>query len=207
MPLSLLRGMLPRAIRLARSSSRARAVETADGHPVRALHKNIRMALRARRRPLVVAGLVAASVVVLALTLLPPGGWQHGGTPESASETPSEPASSAAAVIDDDPVVAVPQLLVQRSGCLTSASVVCLDGVDQAGSAVMASDSYAVRQAQQGISADAGPDYVRWTPSLAERTGNMALVVLAPPDAHSKPASALVIKGEAGWRLREIFTY
>jgi hypothetical protein len=45
--------------------------------------------------------------------------------------------------------------------------------------------------------------------SLLDRSGNVMLVALAPPDSPSgpqtKPASALAIKGEAGWRLRDIY--
>lgn len=182
--------------------------------------------ISARRRPLVVAGLVAASGFVLALALLPPTGGHGEGDAgpraaadgEAAPGTYGEPSVASAAdqraltdaLEGDDPVAGVSALLELRAACLAAASVVCLDGVDQAGSAMMAADSYSVRMVQQGGS-DAGIDgYDAFRPSLVEQSGNSALVALLPiasSTAESQPASALVVKGEAGWRLREIFDY
>lgn len=77
----------------------------------------------------------------------------------------------------------------------------------------MAADSYAVRQAQ-AVPESRQPGVSGRTTGLGatvqERTGNAALVVFGDPtDAgiNAQPASALVIKGEAGWRLRELFDY
>ncbi len=177
--------------------------------------------LRARRRPLLVAGLVAAAGTVLALTVIPAGeassqaGQASDTRPSSSVRTTGaaatgRSASDAAALAGDDPVLAVPVLLRLRAECLAAASVICLDGVDQAGSAAMAADSYTVRLIQQGGSREEKPDDACCTVSLVERTGNSALVALAPrpgAPANSKPASALTIRGEAGWRLRELFDY
>jgi hypothetical protein len=123
-----------------------------------------------------------------------------------------EPADRAA-IAGDDPATAASALLRVRAGCLAAESVVCLDSVDQAGSAALAVDGYTVRLLQQGARTPAGPDYGTHTATVAERTGDSALVTLTPasPGApadigpESQPASLLVIKGEAGWRLREIF--
>jgi hypothetical protein len=107
-------------------------------------------------------------------------------------------------------------LFVERARCLAAASLACLEGADQLGSAVLDADQSAVARARGGATAHHGPDYTRYQASLIERTGNSALVELAPPASgsgaraapeNSKPASVLVIKGEAGWRLREIFEY
>lgn len=177
--------------------------------------------LRLRRRPLVVGGLVAAAATVLALTLLPAGDpASRGGAagdaraPSSASPTgraaegPSK--AEAGALAADDPVAALPVLLRLRAECLAGASVVCLDDVDQTGSAAMASDSYTVRLLQRGGSRTQALDAACCTLTLVERAGNSALLALAPragAAGDSKPASALIIRGEAGWRLREIFDY
>ncbi|MBX0298947.1 hypothetical protein K2F54_03050 [Cryobacterium sp. 1639] len=129
-------------------------------------------------------------------------------------------------VESDDPAAAVLELLRQREACLAAASVLCLDGVNQAGSVAMAADGYTIRQAQATPNASGDDDVPGNAPPVTavvqERTGNAALVVLAPgPDSDSdsdaptraeatvntQPASALVIKGEAGWRLRELFDY
>ncbi|WP_308464741.1 protein kinase domain-containing protein [Rathayibacter soli] len=128
-----------------------------------------------------------------------------------------------------DPVAATTVLLVERARCLAIASVPCLNTVDQADSAQLAADR-ALLQQVAGAKAEPTVGYDRFTVSLIQRTGDSALVELTPPrpqsstapagdtkaggtktddDAGSaaggKPASALVIKGEAGWRLRQIF--
>ena len=114
-----------------------------------------------------------------------------------------------AAIAGDDPVSAVLALLARRATCLASASLVCLVDVDQTGSAMLASDSYAARERQQGGSGRTLIDYAGYVPSLAERSGDVAVVALTPTPGREKsqPASVLVIKGEGGWRLREIFDY
>ncbi|TFC01868.1 hypothetical protein E3O42_09295 [Cryobacterium adonitolivorans] len=116
----------------------------------------------------------------------------------------------------DDPAAATLALLQLREGCLAEASVLCLEGVDQAGSVAMAADSYQARQEapSAGRLAAQGPLTVGkatvFTATVQERRGNAALIVLTPVaggPARMQPASALVIKGEAGWRLRELFDY
>jgi hypothetical protein len=137
-------------------------------------------------------------------------------TPGASDPGPAVPDGAAAelSILEgDDPAAAALELLQRREACLTDASVLCLENVDQPGSVAMTADSYAIRQAQAlpesrqpGVSGGAGD----LTATVQERTGNAALVVLSDPtDAgiNAQPASALVIKGEAGWRLRELFDY
>jgi hypothetical protein len=116
-------------------------------------------------------------------------------------------AADRAAITGDDPVTAGPALLRVRAQCLAAASLICLDAADQAGSVALATDGYTVRMTQQGTPASADVVWDLRTASLAERTGDSALVTLTPGpgDPERKPASLLVVKGEAGWRLREIF--
>ncbi|TDW28469.1 protein kinase-like protein [Cryobacterium psychrophilum] len=149
-------------------------------------------------------------------------------SPSLASDTPAAPGSPApragpesenpVALTGDDPVLAVSGLLDARAECLAQASIICLDAVDQSGSTALAADSYAVRMRQEGGAAVREPDYTSLAASLVERTGNVALVALTASGSdptggdstgalNSKPASVLVVKGEAGWRLREILTY
>ncbi|MBC7442919.1 MAG: hypothetical protein H7311_10455 [Ramlibacter sp.] len=130
--------------------------------------------------------------------------------PTSASGSATGPAtgltdSERGTVNADDPVPAVSALLRLRQQCLLAASVVCLDGADQAQSSAMAADSYTIRLTQQGGASAAPDDFSTWSPVLTDRTGDVALASLTPPDAQRKPASVLVVKGEAGWRIREIF--
>ena len=200
--------------------------------PAAAGMKRLRDRARLRRRPVILAALLASALVLPALSLLPesagseestgpeqstmrqPGTRQPGDPPDAAgrgTDSPAVAAQDAAALDGDEPVLAVPVLLRLRAGCLAAASIVCLDAVEQPGSAVMAADSYGARAAQQGGGTAAAPTFEGYTAGLVERTGNSALVALAPPDgpagAEGRPASVLVVKGEAGWRLREIFDY
>ncbi|KFF60779.1 hypothetical protein JF66_02010 [Cryobacterium sp. MLB-32] len=168
-------------------------------------------------------GLVASSTLVLALTFLPTGGDARRGegadaapadggseiTSSAATEAPlTEFSDAATAVTGDDPVRAVTELLIQRSVCLDSASVMCLDSVDQAGSPAMATDRALLMHIKQGEQTESAETRGWGDAALVERTGNMALLSVLPaePTGDSKPASVLVVKGEAGWRLREIFT-
>ncbi|TFD82822.1 hypothetical protein [Cryobacterium fucosi] len=195
-------------------------------------------ALRAHRGPILVGLLLAAAGAVLLLTLgyHPVGGRGNAApAPGSASPAAPVPASSAAssaasprqtpapiaepgdaaadvaAVEGDEPVPAVRVLLRLRAGCIRAASVACLDGVDQAGSAALASDGQAARAGQQGESAVPVVEAGQTTPTLVERRGDVALVAVVLADASAegdgKPASVLVVKGEAGWRIRQIFDY
>ncbi|KGJ72130.1 hypothetical protein GY21_17380 [Cryobacterium roopkundense] len=204
---------LLRTVRPTGRGARAGVLELAKRQALVALSTRLVQSLRARRRPLSIAALIAASALVGALTLLPPGGQaSRGQIAAPAAPLPEGvdlPDPAAPLAIADDPVRAVPGLLTQRSACLEAASVVCLDTVDQSGSAAMTADSYDARQAQQGAAVGPIPSYESWVATLVERTGNMALVSLTPPESmdQHKPASVLVVKGEAGWRVREIFTY
>ncbi|TFD17692.1 hypothetical protein [Cryobacterium sp. TMT4-10] len=175
----------------------------------------LRPALRARRGPALAGVVVAVLVAGVAVSGLRPARGARPG--ESAPGPPvvpaaSVPASAAAltpsdrvAVNGDDPVTAVQALLGLRDRCLSAASVACLDGAEQAQSSALAADSHTVHLAQQGGAAAAAIGLASWTPVLAYRTGDVALVTLTATDAQRKPASVLVVKGEAGWRIREIF--
>jgi Protein tyrosine and serine/threonine kinase len=204
-----------------------------DGNPAMVFvewgRKWVRERMRGRRRPLTIAACLGGAVVVAALTVIPqqagpngPSGardgglGQPGGSGAPARDGPTAGSSAGAvrvteadraAITGDDPVLAVPALLRLRAQCLEAASVICLEGADQAGSVALATDGYAVRMVQQGSPPVAAPDWDSHHASLAERTGGSALVTLTPGqnDPQREPASLLVVKGEAGWRLREIF--
>jgi serine/threonine protein kinase len=138
---------------------------------------------------------------------LPGAGAPSGQPSDSPGGTTRIPGADRAAIAGDDPLLAAAALMRVRALCLAAASVICLDAADQAGSVAMATDGYAVRMVQQGTPAIAGMTWESHTASLAERSGDSALVTLTPGhnDPERKPASLLVVKGEAGWRLREIF--
>jgi serine/threonine protein kinase len=140
-------------------------------------------------------------------TSLPGGGAPSGQPSDSPGGAARIPGVDRAAIAGDDPLLAATALLRVRARCLAAASVICLDAADQAGSVALATDGYTVRMVQQGAPAIAGMTWESHTAGLAERSGDSALVTLTPGqnDPERKPASLLVVKGEAGWRLREIF--
>lgn len=187
--------------------------------------------VRARRRPVLLGVGLAGALVVVAMNVLPAGAERPAEptvvpTTPTTAETPrpgaaAETAADSAAVTAEDPVAAAAALLRRRTECLAAASVICLDTVDQSGSAQWAADSYRIRLGHLGATASADLEYDATKASLVERSGDSALVsisarvpaamgtpgVSAEPGADSKPASLLIIKGEAGWRVREIFDY
>jgi hypothetical protein len=192
--------------------------------------------VRRKRKPLLLAAIVAGVVGVAGLAALPPSSSQahtsQAHTAQARTDAPraprAEPGSAAvrtpkpshpagtpsaggSAQEGDDPVTAAMALLTLRTRCLTAASRACLGGVDQLDSAQFAADLDLLPQGGTGVAANSFTDYSGFEVSLIQRTGNSALVELAPgiaessPGAQPKPASAIVIKGEAGWRIREIF--
>lgn len=143
-------------------------------------------------------------VVVAALVLIPTRqearqpalGPTASAAPERLGGAEAAPTSS------DDPVAALVALLGSRERCIAQLSVLCLDAVDQSGSAALASDQALVRALQSGAAVIAawGVDAARMT--VVERLGNSALVAVTDP-AETEPASILLMKGEAGWRIRD----
>ena len=201
-----------RALYALSSHGRAVAVRLRTLKMPEPLSRTISAGRFARRGPLFLAVAVAVATAGLAFIAF--------GTPKTMNapkaQTPSISASSAhatpadltdEAVSDDDPVLAVPALLERRSQCLHEASVICLDGVHQAQSAALTEDTYALRMIQQGGEAPDRDPLETWTVALVDRAGDAALVSLQAPDPKRRPASVLVVKGEAGWRIRAIFDY
>ena len=194
-------------------SVRARAVEGRLGalKPPAALGGLNGQARSALRSPLIrAAGTVVVATGLLLTAVDAPGTMitPEAPPPTSASPTDADPAHTSDEVITgDDPVLAVSILLRRRLGCLQDVSVVCLDGVHQAQSAALAADTHALRMVQQGGGAPVPEPLETWSAALVERTGDAALVSLQAPDPERQPASVLVVKGEAGWRIRDVFDY
>lgn len=212
----------------------ARAIERDPLQQIRARARDVAVA---RRGPLLVLVCISAAATVLGLTLISPRSTatvQPLPTPGNGMGAPSTrgpgqsngaigPASTRTqgsgdvlrpddriigdSIAGDDPVQAAAALLAGRRECLAAASVACLPAFDQAGSAVMEADAYAI---EHGTGADALALNLRDVGDLRERTGNLAIVALNATAADAKggdsePASLLLVKGEAGWRLREVF--
>jgi hypothetical protein len=172
-----------------------------------------------RRRVWITAAGVGVSLVV-AVFVVPTGEPAAQSPPDGGDSTvsstahpddsaqdevavPGEPGIAADDPLrDDDPVAAVVALLDERARCRRDLSVLCLDGVAQPGSAALEHDVAVVRALQAGgeQTADAAIDTVG--PVLVERLGDSALIDLGDVP-QTQPASTLVMRGEAGWRIRD----
>lgn len=154
-----------------------------------------------RRRVWVAAGAVLVALV-LALTVIP----QHSrDVPAEAAPSASadpRPQPSDDALAGDDPLAALPELLAERERCIRDLSVLCLDGVDQQGSAALADDQTLIRGLQDGAELPLPFTVVRGELTVEERLGDSALVAVGEP-ADSEPASILMMRSEVGWRIRD----
>ena len=158
------------------------------------------------------AGAAAATAAATA-----PAGSSDAPTAEAATATgevaasPSEPTSPTPGAVagpeettGDDPVAAARWLLERRSECFAALDLACLDEVLQRGSAIETEDRAALLAARDGAPAPA----VAFDASEAVVTvemGDAVLIAISRAGPEREPASLLVVRGEAGWRLREIF--
>ncbi|MCU1583505.1 MAG: hypothetical protein JWM49_61 [Microbacteriaceae bacterium] len=109
----------------------------------------------------------------------------------------------------DDPAAAAVSLIAARRACLEQRSAPCLDRVDQKDSAVMDADLHLLRtlSARADIPTDAS--LAGMVPGLVQRLGDTAIVQFGSGDsvarpAETNPASLLLIRSEAGWRIRDV---
>jgi hypothetical protein len=133
-----------------------------------------------------------------------PGGSGPGTSAPAPARGPESTAAAAASSADEamvrgeDAAAATTVLLRARADCVREPSASCLAAVDQVGSPVAGTDA---RVLDDPASTD---DVV--LPVLVEsevqRLGDS--VLLACRTADDEPASVLVVRTEAGWRLREV---
>jgi hypothetical protein len=124
------------------------------------------------------------------------------GVPESASDA-SGSGEVGGPPTADDPVAAARDLLDRRAACFAALDLRCLGTVVQPGSAIEASDRAALAAAREG---EAVAPTV-FDPATVEVVAEMggAVLVRARVAPEREPASLLMVRGEAGWRLREVF--
>ncbi len=91
-------------------------------------------------------------------------------------------------------------LLVAREQCIRDLDDACFDDIDQAGSAAREDDRALIDEILAGEGAGVVPELDPKAVVLEQRLGDSALVSLGPD---SEPASVLLVKGEAGWRIRD----
>ncbi len=155
-----------------------------------------------RTRVWAAAGAVAAALLV-ALVVVP---GATAGTVEvqssSSEDVPPAPALDLGPVAGDDPVLALPMLLDARARCIRDLSILCLDDVDQRDSAAESYDQQLVREVRDGVALSVPITVDAADLTLEERLGDSALISLGDV-ADGEPASVLLIKGEAGWRIRD----
>jgi hypothetical protein len=210
----------------------ARTQAVLEAGPIRSLRTAMAPTVQRRRKQLVFGGVLACVVGVAGLAAIPPGAHSSGEpgyadrsntdapTSSTSAATPRNTSNTAPkstvsdAVTQDEPVAAVVALLASRQRCLAKHSLACLTLTDQDASPLLQTDSAAISAA---AGATSGTKHARAPSalstseaSLIQRTGDSALVEL--PHAQrsnetdtSQPVSVLAIKGEHGWRLREIF--
>ena len=86
--------------------------------------------------------------------------------------------------------------------CFETLDLGCLDAVAQPGSPIESADRLALSEAREGAAAPV----TRFDPATIEVTAEMGAAVLVRAAAPGRePASLLMVRGEAGWRLREVF--
>lgn len=191
--------------------------------------RRLRAAARRRRPVLVVGGLIGGGALALLLTLVPPA--TAGTAPRADDGIPTSPAQSgvdddaasdddsavdqsddgeratapADATNADDVVAATAALLQRRAECFDALDLECLSEVLQPGSTSESDDVGAMAAARDG--GDIPQTFDTNAITVTAEMGSAVLLTVGYADAgvQKQPASLLVMRGEAGWRLREIF--
>ncbi|MFF2390102.1 hypothetical protein [Agromyces sp. NPDC058104] len=122
--------------------------------------------------------------------------------PEGA--TAAEAQAPGGAASEADPIGATRALLALREDCLGTLDAACLEQVDQAGSAIERADLAALSGAREGDPIAPGA-FALDAVAIAAEMGDAVLMTVPYADPEREPASLLVMRGEAGWRLRELF--
>ena len=205
---------------------RARWAERIDGCRRTSVLTRLRALVAPVRTPVWIAGAAGVAALVVAFTVIPGVGPREteltptptgAGTPfptlkPSSTSRPSIAGSTAAdsgspaALTGDDPLAAAAVLLSQRASCISRKSISCLAGVDQSNSAALEADNHLVRQLKTG-GGPSRPLPAIDTLALVQRLGDSAIIGLgAPTTGALYPTSVLVVKTDAGWRLRDLTT-
>jgi hypothetical protein len=145
------------------------------------------------RKPRYAAIAAGALTVLIAFAAVPSGGRAADLEPTAAPTT-----IESGPVVEDDPVPAFAQLVRARNACIRDLSILCLDTVLQADSAAMDDDIALIRSIErgQGGSAVLEPTNV----SVVERLGDAVLLGFQSRD--SAVTSVLLVRSDAGWRIR-----
>ena len=172
----------------------------------------VRASLAAVRAPVWIAAALVGLGLVAAIILVPHDGSgvaadpAPSGTPSATPTSPGHGWTPSGAGADpfagDDPIAAVVALLEARDACIQDRSVLCLDALGQVGSSALDDDQRLVRSLQDGGETPEPFLVDAEQVTLVERLGDTALVELDGV-AETQPASVLLMRTEAGWRIRD----
>lgn len=168
------------------------------------IHRSLRSLRGVRRRLWITAGAVVVALVV-ALAVVVPDTSERPATHAAATDGQRDRSGGHTTgrhiATTDDPIEALSELLVTRERCYLDQSILCLDAVAQPGSSALDIDRQGIRSLSEGnivVAEPIGTDRL----VVIERLGATALVAVESPH-DGEPASFLLMKGEAGWRIRD----
>ncbi|RXZ48256.1 hypothetical protein ESO86_07365 [Agromyces binzhouensis] len=101
---------------------------------------------------------------------------------------------------ETDPVEAASVLLEIRQGCLAGRDLACVASYAQPGAPIEAVDLAAMASGEPIVPGSADLSAISVTADLGD-----AVVLSVPAFGEREPASLLMMRSEAGWRLREWF--
>ena len=204
-----------------------------DEHPLAILRSKALALLAPVRTPVWIAGGAGLGALVIALTVIPAAhsgpvsGAAPAASPSSSSLSVSSPSRSAIATASpaaaaspipepaavpaiegEDPLAAARALLAARTRCFAAKSLTCFDSVDQAGSAVIEADRELFRRVKKGVPLPAEATLEGFTPRLVQQLGDSAIIQLVDAAGSAvtqkNPAPLLLVRSEAGWRIRDL---
>ncbi|QAV69552.1 hypothetical protein ESZ53_03300 [Salinibacterium sp. UTAS2018] len=120
----------------------------------------------------------------------------------SAAELETDDSGASPSGLDEDPVIALAALLAARDDCLRDLSIECLAAVSRSDSPAFAADSAAIEAVLAGAELSTDSAFDAATATVTQRLGDSVLFQFETPGDKSEPASLLLVKGEAGWRVR-----
>ena len=121
--------------------------------------------------------------------------------PDAPAELMKPSVAQHPAILADDPVAAAVELIAARERCMHDRSVLCLDGIAQAGSAALVDDQNLVRSLQDGAELTASWSLDANNITVLERLGGSVLLGITVQNDTVK--TILMMKGDAGWRFRD----
>lgn len=158
--------------------------------------------LKIRPRIWVIAG---GGLVIVLLTLVIPSRAVDAPAGTSVTSAPIEKEVkidqlARLAIRGDDPLDAARALLEVRSSCLDSFSEACLIEVDQAGSVLLDSDQFLIQSARETGVEISEPGFEPEDLNVLQQLGDTVLLGIGDP----VQATLLLVREEAGWRLRDL---